>query len=112
MAFEASRHSHPGRPLRAEDVADAGTSRPPLVAVPIDVFADASLARERARAGDEDERCDVCERPLDGEPAGRGLLVTTRGDEVRYEEPALCAACATAIGLRAQLDSEIEEEEG
>lgn len=113
MAFEAHRRGRPDRTRPADDRAESVPPRAPLVAVPIDVVADAALACERARTESAaDTRCDVCERALDGEPAGRGLLLTTRGDEVRYEEPALCATCATAIGLRAHLDDEIEEEEG
>lgn len=65
--------------------------------------------------------CDVCAGALsnddggtDGEESssGRGLLVWSRGDERRYQEPPLCAACATAIGVSALQRWEIEEEEG
>lgn len=41
--------------------------------------------------------CDVCGRKLRGEPAGRGMLMWMRGDEMRIEEPALCGRCAHAI---------------
>lgn len=68
---------------------------------------------------DEGERCcDVCGGSL-GEDAdegpelpGRGLLVWARGEERRYQEPPLCPACASAIGLSALSRWEIEEEEG
>jgi hypothetical protein len=43
---------------------------------------------------------------------GRALYVWTRGDEVRREEPPLCASCAAALGLTALARWEIEEEEG
>jgi len=43
---------------------------------------------------------------------GRGLLVWSRGEERRYQEPPLCSACATAIGVSALQRWEIEEEEG
>ena len=65
-------------------------------------------------------RCDVCDVPLDAEEEdgadenvrGRGLLIWTRGDERRYQEPPLCPGCATAVGVSALQRWEIEEEEG
>jgi hypothetical protein len=69
----------------------------------------------------EARRCDVCASPLGAEDAdaegetsgsGHGLLVWSRGDERRYQEPPLCASCATAIGVSALQRWEIEEEEG
>ncbi len=69
----------------------------------------------------EAPRCDVCASALPGDDdgsdsdesgAGRGLLVWSRGDERRYQEPPLCASCATAIGVSALQRWEIEEEEG
>jgi hypothetical protein len=72
----------------------------------------------------EAHRCDVCAETLsDGEAAadsddsrydvtGRGLLVWSRGEERRYQEPPLCASCAAAIGVSALQRWEIEEEEG
>ncbi len=54
--------------------------------------------------------CDACGARIDGEPAGRGLYLWTRGDEVRYEEPPLCGACAHAIGLAAMASWELEED--
>lgn len=69
-----------------------------------------------------DERCSVCGEILredsedtDGERhahAGRGLFVWARGEERRYEEPRLCAGCASAIGVTALQRWEIEEDEG
>lgn len=112
MAFESSLSRRSGRIPPGDEVAPSGTPRPPIVAIPIDSFADASLSREREQAGGRELRCDACDRKIEGEAAGRGLFLSTRGDEVRFDEPALCAACATAIGLRANLDAEIEEEEG
>lgn len=41
--------------------------------------------------------CDVCGAEIVGEPAGRGLLLWSRGEELRTEEPMLCKACAPAI---------------
>jgi hypothetical protein len=73
----------------------------------------------------EAHRCDVCAEMLtddDDDAAGstlgaydvtgRGLLVWSRGEERRYQEPPLCASCASAIGLTALQRWEIEEEEG
>jgi hypothetical protein len=54
--------------------------------------------------------CDACGKSIDGEPAGRGLYVWTRGEEIRYEEPPLCASCANAIGLAALAQWELEED--
>jgi hypothetical protein len=56
--------------------------------------------------------CDACGKNVEGEPAGHGLYVWTRGDEARYEEPPLCAACANAIGLAALAQWELEEDDG
>jgi len=40
--------------------------------------------------------CDGCGLPILGEPAGRGMLIWTRGEQVRVEQPPLCEACARA----------------
>jgi hypothetical protein len=66
--------------------------------------------------------CDVCGASIPDDdsdellphtaPAGRGLFLSTRGGEVRYEEPPLCASCGTAIGVIALAQWDIEEEEG
>jgi hypothetical protein len=66
------------------------------------------------------ERCSVCSELLEAEDVtdsgaevrGRGLLVWTRGEERRYEEPELCPSCAAAIGVSALQRWEIEEDEG
>ncbi len=83
------------------------------ISMAIDSLADSAL---RARAAEVDETefdCDACSAVVPGEPAGRGLYVWSRGaDEVRYEEPPLCARCATAIGLTALAIFSMEEEEG
>ena len=81
------------------------------ISMAIDGVADAALAVQRVAAASE-ERCDVCDEPIEGEPAGRGLYMWTRGDEVRFEEPALCEGCATAIGVTALAQWSLEEEEG
>ena len=112
MASEAFRSRRPGVPPPAEEISPRSAPRPPILAFSIDAVADAALSRERDEAGRADLRCDACDDKIVGEPAGRGLFLSTRGDEVRYHEPVLCLHCATAIGLRANLDLEIEEEEG
>lgn len=56
--------------------------------------------------------CDVCERPIEGEPAGSGLYFWTRDGEARWEEPALCARCAPAIGMSAHKRFTSEDEGG
>lgn len=61
---------------------------------------------------EEPLRCDACDAEIAGEPAGRGLLVFPRGDEVLREEPPLCEACALAIGVTALRLWEMEEEDG
>lgn len=67
-----------------------------------------------------EERCSVCSETLEAEGeddggytvAGRGLFVWARGEERRYEEPRLCARCASAVGVTALHRWEIEEDEG
>ena len=56
--------------------------------------------------------CDACETPIQGEPAGSGLLLFPRGDELRREEPPLCSKCALAISVTALQRFVEEEEEG
>jgi hypothetical protein len=61
----------------------------------------------------EPNRCDVCSAPLEAEgDTSRGLLVWSRGEERRYQEPPLCPSCATAVGVSALQRWEIEEDEG
>lgn len=60
----------------------------------------------------EPENCDVCDDPIVGEVGGRGLLVFPRGDDVEYQEPALCDRCAHAIGATALFRLYAEEEDG
>jgi hypothetical protein len=66
----------------------------------------------------EAPRCDVCASALSSESdddehgPGSGLLVWSRGEERRYQEPPLCSSCAAAIGVTALQRWEIEEEEG
>jgi hypothetical protein len=55
--------------------------------------------------------CDMCGQHFDGEPAGSGLFMWTRGDERRFEEPPLCEACAQNVTLDALTRWDVEEEE-
>jgi hypothetical protein len=82
------------------------------LAISIDAIADAALLEQRSRSGAAELRCDACDAPIEGEPTGRGLYMWTRGDEIRFEEPALCPHCATAIGVTALAAWSVEEEEG
>jgi hypothetical protein len=82
------------------------------ISVSIDSVADAALQAHRHEAGPSELRCDVCDEAIEGEPAGRGLYMWTRGEESRFEEPALCRRCATAIGVTALAAWSVEEEEG
>ena len=55
--------------------------------------------------------CDACGATFDGTPAGAGLFVWTRGEEVRYEEPPLCEECASSIAVGAMAAWGDEDEE-
>ncbi|MDW8361135.1 MAG: hypothetical protein RMK74_01940 [Myxococcales bacterium] len=57
-------------------------------------------------------RCDACDAPIEGEPAGHGLLVFVRGDRVEREEPPLCERCAAAVTWAALGRIAVEEEDG
>ena len=80
--------------------------------VSIDAVADASLQTYQTTKGSTAVHCDQCGEAIEGEPPGHGLYMWTRGDEVRFEEPALCARCSTAIGVTALAAWDVEEEEG
>jgi len=69
--------------------------------------------REPASGATEERRfeCDSCGKWFEGEPGGAGLFLWTRGDEVRYEEPPLCEACASEIAVGALVKWDTEEEE-
>jgi hypothetical protein len=55
--------------------------------------------------------CDMCGQHFEGEPAGSGLFLWTRGDERRIEEPPLCETCAQNVTLDALTRWDAEEEE-
>lgn len=82
------------------------------VSISVDAIADSALRARQTAAGAGSLRCDVCDVAIEGEPAGRGLYMWTRGEETRFEEPALCGQCAVAIGMTALSAWSAEEEEG
>lgn len=45
--------------------------------------------------------CDLCEETFNGKAEGSGLLLWTRGSELRYEEPPLCKNCGDKLLLGA-----------
>lgn len=55
--------------------------------------------------------CDACGKRFEGTPGGSGLLVWTRGSEVRYEEPPLCDECASEITIGALMKWDVDDEE-
>ena len=55
--------------------------------------------------------CDGCGQHFDEEPAGSGLFMWTRGEEIRWEEPPLCQECAQNVTLDALTRWDAEEEE-
>ena len=71
------------------------------------------LAWEKDHASPEPRRfvCDHCGNSFEGDPGGAGMLVWTRGDEVRREEPPLCEDCASSITIGALLKWNAEAEE-
>lgn len=84
---------------------------PPLISADrLDSDATTGLRRSEARGARRYE-CDICGGEFEGEPAGSGLFVWTRGDEVRYEEPPLCEECASKVTLGALMTWDAEEED-
>jgi hypothetical protein len=55
--------------------------------------------------------CDQCGGSFEGQPAGSGLFIWTRGDEIRFEEPPLCDECALAVSTCAVLMWQLADEE-
>ncbi|MCC6215255.1 MAG: hypothetical protein IT376_10320 [Polyangiaceae bacterium] len=55
--------------------------------------------------------CDLCGETFEGPAFGSGLLLWTRGDEVRAEEPPLCEECAQRVGMGALAKWALEDEE-
>lgn len=99
--------SDPGRPLPRSARA---MSPHAAISVAADEIALNALQVRRETAARA--ACDICERPIEGEPAGSGLYFWTRDGEARWEEPALCARCAPAIGMSAHKRFTSEDEGG
>ncbi len=101
-------------PTRVQRAPEAHVPRPATTGPVHALVADemALVALTARRASESAVRCDVCDRPIEGEPAGRGLYFWSRGGEVRWEEPALCASCGPAIGMGASKRLPADEEEG
>lgn len=56
--------------------------------------------------------CHACDAEIEGEPAGHGMMLFVRGDEVVREELPLCERCSLAISMTALDRIFFEEEEG
>ena len=78
----------------------------PIVTCAIDDIALASLRRDKP----EPLECSLCEAPIEGAPTSSGLLLWTRGDDIRYDEPPLCASCSTTLAVTAYARWYLEEE--
>jgi hypothetical protein len=79
---------------------------------PPEFYADHAPELRQEPAPERTFECDHCHESFQGEPSGAGLLLWTRGDEVRFEEPPLCEECAASITVGALMkwDAEAEEE--
>lgn len=61
---------------------------------------DVALAALR-NAHHEQIQCALCDDVIEGEAYSTGLMMWTRGDDVRYDEPPLCGPCSTSITVSA-----------
>jgi hypothetical protein len=81
---------------------------------PLHRYVDGGPVGPRPSEGAEGEteavHCDACGEAIEGSPAGSGLFLWTRGEEVRYEEPPLCERCAYAIAVGGTFASEVDDE--
>ena len=69
-------------------------------------------ARTRIAAEKKQEfECDMCGQSFEGQPAGSGLFLWTRGTELRFEEPPLCEDCAARVTAGALFQWALEDEE-
>jgi hypothetical protein len=87
------------------------------VVTPLRRYVDGGPTTLRTSLEPEEEKkapvaCDACGENIEGSPAGAGLFLWTRGDEVRYEEPPLCERCAYAIAVGGTLQLASEDDEG
>lgn len=107
---DARRRKAAGASSKASAKSSARFAR---VAIPIDAVADAAIAARGLAAAIEGElqRCHVCESAVAPEDLSRGLLVWSRGDEIRLEEPALCKDCSAVLGISALAQWRREEDD-
>ncbi len=69
----------------------------PVISVAIDDVAHAALREQRKTP----TLCSVCDVEIKGEPTSTGLLMWTRGDETRFDEPPICSECAKTLNVSA-----------
>jgi len=81
-----------------------------MTARPVLSFAADEVALAALQARVELPQCHVCDDPLDGKPATSGLLLWSRGEELRVEEPPLCPACAGSLRIGALARARFEDE--
>jgi hypothetical protein len=55
--------------------------------------------------------CDLCGKSFDGRPAGSGLFLWPRGQELRVEQPPLCEECASRVTIGALFQWAQEDDE-
>ena len=77
-------------------MASAHSNGLPIISYAIDNVAMAALSAPP----DEPTRCSVCDDVVaEGEPIASGLMLWSRGDELRIDEPPMCGGCAATIGI-------------
>ena len=68
----------------------------PIISYAIDDVAMASLRAPKVEA----VCCSVCDAEIaEGAPMSSGLMLWSRGDEMRVDEPPMCGGCAASIGM-------------
>jgi hypothetical protein len=77
--------------------ADDTTDLRPVISCAIDDVALAALRRQQ----DDLVTCGLCETPIEGQAPASGLMMWTRDGDVQYDEPPLCARCASRIAVNA-----------
>jgi hypothetical protein len=90
------------------------SSRAPFVTA---VYEECAATRPAAEPLEDVPRkhfvCDLCGKDCEGLPSGSGLLLWSRGDELRIDEPPLCEECASRVTIGAVAKWALEgEEEG
>jgi hypothetical protein len=78
-----------------------------VVTIAIDDVALSALRNRR----EPKATCSVCDGEIDGEPGGTGLLMWTRGEETRFDEPPICGDCARTLNVTAFARWTAEESE-